>query len=649
MKTNKWRQTERDSMERAQLLFEEENYGIAIPIFETLLKNHPTELYLKYMNGLCGLHRSDKHGEALVLLTEVFEKNRKTSEIEFDLAKANHLNYKFDEALKFIEDYKKRMKVLTPKAQKQVELLTNYCNNGKKLVQSPLPAAIKNIGTHINTDASEYVPVISSDESVLIFTYRGKKSTGGLQNGYNQPDPYGIYYEDVFISYKDSTGEFETPKDIGFTINSISNDAAVALSPDGQKLFIFKDDGNNGGDLFMSTLSGKDWSVPERLNGDVNSSSWEGSCSLSSDGKTLYFSSERSGGLGGKDIYRSQLQPDGTWGTAINMGPKINTAFDDDAPFIHPDNRILLYSSKGKNSMGGYDIFRTLYNRADSSWADPENMGYPVNSPDDDIYYVLTADGKTGYYSSGKAEGYGLQDIYRIYPGLTGLTPFLAQLKGVVTLDGAPVEGKIDFEIEGKNNDYAHLVSNSVTGKYLIDLPGGDIYKITYKHEGQNDQVKILDLTAVSGYTEKIMDINFSTKVLDTIKDVATTNPVNPVKTDSISNKGTTESINSSVKKTGDEQTTGLIFKVQIAAYKLPDNYNYDRLKGLGKVDKQDLDGIMRFTIGGEFNTLNSANEHCKKVRSAGQTDAFVTAIYNGKRVYLEELEKAGIIPVLGK
>jgi tetratricopeptide (TPR) repeat protein len=638
MNTSKWRKTERDSMERAYLLYEEGNYTIAIPIFEALLKSHPDELYLKYMNGLCGLYRSDKHGDALVFLSEVYEKNKKTSDIEFDLAKANHLNYKFDEALRLIDLYKAKNKTIKPATQKQLQLLVDYCNNGKKLVANPLPATITNIGTPVNSEASEYVPVISSDESVMLYTYVGKKSRGGLQNAFNQADPYGIYYEDVFITYKDSTGHFGEPKEVGPAINSTLNDAAVALAPDGQKLFIYKDDGNNGGDLYMSSLIGSDWSVPERLTGDINSSYWEGSCSLSGDGKTLYFASERPGGYGGRDIYYSKLQSDGTWGTAVNMGDKINTFYDDDSPFIHPDNRILLYSSQGKNSMGGHDIFRTLHNLADSSWSDPENMGYPVNSPDDDKYFILTADGKTGYYSSGKVEGHGLQDIYRISPGLIGLTPYVALLKGTVTLDGVPLGAKVRVDVKGKSMNYASLISNATNGKYLVNLPAGDTYRIIYSHEGQPDQEQTLDLSSLNQYSEKVIDIAFSTGKKDTVKTVTAADPV-------IQPKNDPPPVVTNGERTGSEETAGLIFKVQIAAYRAPENYVYEKLKGLGKVEKMDLDGIMRFTIGGEFKTLNSAVEHCTKVKNAGQSDAFITAIYNGKRVYLDELEKMGLIP----
>ena len=648
MKVNKWRKTERDSMEHAQLLFDEGNFTVALPIFESILNNHPKELYLKYVTGLCGLYRSDKHDDALRLLTEVYEKNKKTNEIELDLAKANHLNYKFDEALALLELYKKKTTKLEIKKQEQIDLLTNYCNNGKQLVANKLPAEIVNIGGPVNTEASEYVPVISSDESVVIYTYRGKKSIGGLQNVYNQPDPFGFYYEDVYISYKDSLKNFSEPKDIGPTINSSSNDAAVALSADGQKLFVYKDDGTNGGDLYLSILTGRDWSIPEKLKGDVNSQAWEGSCSLSADGKILYFSSERKGGYGGKDIYKSSLQEDGTWGAAVNLGEKINTAYDEDAPFIHPDGRIMVYSSKGKNSMGGYDIFQTILSPITSEWSVPENMGYPINSPDDDIYYVLTADGKTGYYSSGKEGGSGLQDIYKVFPGLHDVSPFVLLLKGVITLNNVPVEAKVIIDVEHSNVDYEEISSHLNTGKYLVNLPNGVKYTITYRYEGQADQVRTLDLTAVTTYEERQIDIEFSETPKDTTKNGVVSTGINGLTPD----KNKLPDVNENdlnKNKTGNEATAGLIFKVQIAAYTMPENYNYDKIKHLGKVEKNLIGGIARFTIGGEFNSLNAANEHCAKVRAAGQTDAFVTAIYNGQRVYLEELERQGIIPVQPK
>ncbi len=607
---------------------------MALPIYEKLQASHIKETYLKYVVGICGLYRSDLHEKSLEFLLEVYTKNKKVSEIEYDLARAYHYNYKFDEAIELVDKYLSNKK-LGESEKKKAEQLKSYCVNAKELVTSPVDAKIENIGDILNTTAMEYVPVISSDENVMIFTYRGDQSVGGLQNAYNQPDPMGIYYEDVFITHKEN-GNWVPASSIGENINTNVHDAAIAISNDGQKLFIYRDNSYDNGDIYLSKLIGSTWSVPEKLVGEVNTSSWEGSCALSADEKTLYFSSETFGGMGGKDLYRATLMPDGSWRNIKNLGPTINTPYDDDAPFIHPDGKTLIYSSKGMNSMGGYDIFKTELNLSDSTWSKPVNLGYPINTPDEDIYFVLSADGKKGYYASGKAGGYGLQDIYTVDMPDDFIQPILALVKGTITIDDKPTKSEIVVEVINKNTIYNTVYSNSESGNYLCNLAVGNNYKITYKLEGFDNQIKELDITDLKSFTEKIIDIKFSTK--DTL-----------VKVDSAAiavNSNPIETIKPANTDIGNSTKEGLVFKVQIAAYNLPKNYSYRHLKGLGEVEKLLLDdGITRFTIGGGFKTLNEAKAHCKKVIAAGQSDAFVTAIYLNKRVYLEDLEKLGLIP----
>jgi tetratricopeptide (TPR) repeat protein len=340
MKTRKWRKSEIDSLSKAQLLFEENNFLLALPIYQQLQKNHPKEMYLKYVTGVAGLYRSDTHEQSLEFLTEVYEKNKKAPDIEYDLARANHYSYKFDEAIALLDKYLARPK-LAPQQKLKAEQLKSYCNNAKLLVASPVNASIENIGDIVNTVNSEYVPVISSDESVMIFTYVGDQSTGGRQNAYNQPDTLGIFYEDVFITHKEGNSWVQ-PSSVGTNINTVDHDAAIAISNDGQKLFIFKDNRYDGGDLYISRLEGDSWSVPEKLKGDVNTGAWEGSASLSSDERKLYFASEAASGFGGRDLYSAELAPDGTWTKVKNLGSTINTALDDDAPFIHPDGKTLI-------------------------------------------------------------------------------------------------------------------------------------------------------------------------------------------------------------------------------------------------------------------------------------------------------------------
>lgn len=611
-------------MERAQHFYDDQLRLLALPIFLNLQKAHPEESYLQFITGICALERSDVHPLALELLTKVYEKSKKVKGIDYDLARAYHLNYKFDEALAQLEIYKQKQKPLSAKEAEAVLLLQDYCNNAKKLVSNPLPAVIENIGRPLNTEGAEYVPIISSDEETMVYTYVGDSSVGGRQNYYNEPDPYGMYFEDVYITRK-ANGAWQAGRSIGPTINTKVHDAAVSLAPDGQMLFIYKDDRQNNGDLYISYLEGNTWSVPMPLRGDINSpSSWEGSCSMSSDGKTLYFVSDKKGGYGGRDLYQATLMPDGSWGNVQNMGDKINTRYDDDAPFIHPDGRTLIFSSAGHNSMGDYDIFRCKRNLADSIWGEPENLGYPINSPDRDSYYVLSADGRHGYYASGKEHGIGLQDIYMVTPGMPGFEPVLVLVKGIITVNNNPVEAQLTVEVAGKNIVHTSAKSNAEKGNYLVNLPEGLKYKLIYRWGSLPEKVYEVDATNLTGYNEKIINVNFDTAA----PVVAKPDTVKPV-----------------AQPTVDEPVPGLIFRVQIAAYRQPQNYSGRHLTGLGKIERLYLDdGICRFTIGGDFYTLPTAQVHRDKVKKAGQPDVFITAIYKGKRAYLEELYKMGLI-----
>lgn len=645
--TKKWRKTEQDSMQKALIMYDEKDYKAALPIYEVLFKAHPKEDFLKYVYGRCCLTRSDKHEDALTYLSEIYAKNKKAESIEYDMARAYHYNYKFDEALAMVDQCIANKRTF-PEEKLSAQQLKKYIINAKDLYSKPTNAKITNAGSVLNTEFEEYVPVVSADESMMIFTYVGNESTGGRMDKMQQPFPYGDYYEDVFQSVK-VNDSWTKPKGIS-SINTKVHDAAIAISPDGQQLFVYRDNGDDHGDIYVSFLHDTAWTVPQKLKGQVNSYSWEGSCSLTSDGKTLYFSSERGGGYGGRDIYRASLSADSTWGNVVNLGDSINTALDDDAPFIHPDGVTLFYSSKSKNSMGGYDIFQAIMNPIDSTFKNAVNVGYPINTPDDDIYYVLSANGKTGYYASGKKGGSGLKDIYLVDPGYVGKKPLTYLVKGKITLNNQPVDGKIEVVVTSKNNKkFTEAKSNASTGNYLVTLPAGAIFKLTYTYKDFPARTLDIDASAITDFTEKEFNVEFNTP-LDTAKPVVTptvaavTPTVAPKKDNFVAKTPMQAKVQKYAEKYGEVVSSGLEFRVQVAAYKFPKNYRYPHLKNYGKIEHLLLeDGITRITIGGAFLKLSEAFEHNKKVIAAGQTDAFVTAIYNGRRVYLEELEALGI------
>lgn len=628
--------------DKAELLFEEKNYLLALPHYKKLEEKYPQEEVLCLRIGAC-LTYNNEGVKALEYLAALDPKKLRKTEHGFFLARAYHLNNRFDEAIAQMDAFMQQNP--SSRRKEEIQRLREYCNNGKIFVANPVDAKIENIGPPINTAGSEYVPVISSDESVMIFTYCGERSTGGLMNSSYEPDPEGEYSEDVFISYKQN-GKWTEPVSVA-SLNGIEHDAAIALSNDGQKLFIYTNE-NGSEDIFISVLNGNEWSEPVKLQGGVNSDAWEGSASLSSDERTLFFASEREGGLGGRDIYMATLQPDGTWGNVQNLG-MINTPYDDDAPFIHPGGRMLYFSSMGHNSMGGYDVFRSMLNPLDSTWGMPKNLGYPINTAGDDRFYVVAADGKRGYYSSGKTGGYGEQDIYVVEPGVEGVTTLLIALKGTIMVNDEPVAASVSVKYQGKDKTIASFRSNSTTGKYLVNFPVGYKYVVTYKVD-EFEESKEIDATTINTFMEIMEDKRFYTasfrrlkKMQDSLAALSATDPGLNLNIP----KGNNELSHDDVLTLyGDIIAEGLVFSVQIGAYNKPQNFKYSQVTSLGKVEKKKLeDGITRFTMGAH-SKLKEAHELKKKIVDKGITDAFVIALYKGKRMMLDELVKSGIFKI---
>ncbi|MBI4947028.1 MAG: PD40 domain-containing protein [Bacteroidetes bacterium] len=429
-------------------------------------------------------------------------------EASYFLGNLYHLSGKFEDAIRLFQEYKNNSGK-KEFSNTEVDFLINKSKTAIELVKTPVDVTIENIGTTINTEYSEYVPLISADESILIFTSRRKGSTGGLL------DPFGDYFEDVYISHKKksvsaqkSSSEWTTPQGISSNINTPTHDACVGLSPNGEVLFLYRTSEDLlSGDLYASVFNGTEWSVPELLPDPINTKNFnEPSASLLEEGQILYFSSDRPGGYGKKDIYRVVKLGNGKWSKAVNLGPTINTPEDEDAPFIHPDGKTLYFSSEGHKNMGGYDIFKSTLKKADifseDIWSEPENLGYPVNTPDDDIYFVLSTDGKRGYYSSGKPGGYGSADIYLIHFAEENFG--LDVLKGKVVADSSDkplnatitlmivaddsannaVNSTITFLNSTTNKVEAIYNTNKLTGKFLMIIAENKKYIMKIEAEG---------------------------------------------------------------------------------------------------------------------------------------------------------------------
>lgn len=504
--TQDWSKQDQKIFESATELFNKHYYGLAYDKYVSLEANHKDDMFLKFVRGVCAVYINGKHKEAERLLTEVKKNDPRAEGIDYYLALLYHKSYRFDKALELTNSMLSD-KNLNKGDREDLERIAFYSKNGKNEVQYPLECLIENLDVPLNSEYAEYGPVITPDEESIIYTYRGKMSTGGLVDANNQPDPNGDYNEDILISKK-IDGKWQSPDRVA-GLNTIGNDAVIALSPDGSELFVFKTEGDNG-DIYSCKRQGDSYGQPEKLNAAINSPYWEGSLSISTDQKKLFFASSRPGGFGGKDLYVATKGTDGTWGNVKNLGSKINTLYDEDAPFISPDSRVLIFSSEGHNSIGDFDLFISDWNKADSSWQSPKNLGYPINTTDDDLFYVLSPDGKRGYFSSAREGGKGDQDLYVVEPALSSKKSFITLIKGKVTHNNLPLETEIEVSYAGESKNYGVYKSNPISGNYILNLPLGEKYKLIFKHKTLGEKIYQVNTLEVDDYSEKIIDVAFT-------------------------------------------------------------------------------------------------------------------------------------------
>lgn len=510
----------RSKFTEGNYLILEANYSRALRNFLEAYKIDSSSANINFKIGFCYLKTVSEKSKALPYLEKaVLNTTKKYTDLEprekaapvnafYYYGEALHLNYKFDEA---IANYEKFKSFLKPK---QTDLINDVnrqiviSNNAKILVSAPMNSVITNMGDSINSSFPDYSPVLSADENTIIFTSRRPGSTGGDKTDEDQ------FYEDIFVSYRKPDSTWSTPVSISPNINSVSHEASVGLTADAQTLLIYKD--GNGGDIYSSTLDGNNWTYPVQLGSDINSPNWETSACLTPDGSTLYFVSDRKeGSMGGRDIWKCIKLPNGKWSKALNLGAPINTQYDEESPFIHPSGNILFFSSKGHQTIGGFDIF--FSSRGENVWEEPLNIGYPINTTDDDVFYVTSPDGKRGYYSSSsRAEGYGEKDIYMISIPERKEQP-LVLIKGVII----PAEGTSlpsDLEIIATNNEtgivtgiYKPLMRD---GSFTIIIPPSSNFTLSYQQNGEEFYSEIMDVPADAAYQEinkemRLKSVNF--------------------------------------------------------------------------------------------------------------------------------------------
>ncbi len=391
----------------AEILFASSNYRNALNAYLELYKSDPTNIDYAYRLGFCYLETSVNKREAMKYL-EIANQSRVTKkEWIFFLGIAYMYNDKWDEAIEKFAEYKKASRSKLIKDFLNPDRMIEMCKNGKELYSRPVNCKFTNLGKIINSPFEEYNPFISADEKSIVFTSRRKGNIGGYI------EELGMYTADIYRSaWKDSA--WGKSRNMGANINSEWDEESTGLTALGDVVFIYFETLDIFGDLGISSLKGKMWQKFELLFPQINSNVYEGGACMSANGSTIFFSSSRTKGLGGTDLWVINKDKSGRWGNAINLGKTINTIYDEDIPFLSLDGKKLYFSSKGWNSMGGYDIFCSNWNDSLRNWSEPANIGFPINDADDNKFISLSGDERFAYISATRPEGYGDKDIYKV-------------------------------------------------------------------------------------------------------------------------------------------------------------------------------------------------------------------------------------------
>jgi hypothetical protein len=463
-----------------------EAYKDALPIYLQLLKNNPDNANYKYRIGQCYMNIPGEKAKAVSYLEDAVKKiNPNYKEGKFNetgapydalyyLANAYRINNQIDKALKTYTQFRKNLNTEVYDST-VVNLQIQSCLNAKELMKMPLYVKAKNLGRTINGTSNDFNPVVSDKEDMIIFS-RSQ-----------------AFYDALFYSTK-VNGVWTEPINMNEMLQVDRDLFPTSISKDGKDLYLYSS-ADYDGIIYRSGFENGKWSPIVKLNDNINTKYWESHATISHDNKKLYFTSNRKGSFGGLDIYVSKRDSSGDWGPAENLGPVINTPYNEETPFLSMDDKTLYFSSRGHFNMGGYDIFySTLLDNG--QWSVPLNIGFPPNTTDDDIFFKPVNQGYEGYIAKELKGGYGKQDIYRIEI-FSDKHPRKFFVKGMVKVADliSNVSDSVKVSAMDVKNPNQTLIaySNPKTGEYEFQLPQGD-YQITYEGDGGEKVVRNVGL-----------------------------------------------------------------------------------------------------------------------------------------------------------
>jgi tetratricopeptide (TPR) repeat protein len=481
------------------------DYNSALPSYKDLVKSSAENPEYNYRYGVCLLNTNSIKSKAVEHLEKASLAPATKKDVWYYLGMAYMNANRWDDAITAFNTSKTNNILKPTKDFLPVERMIEMCNNGKDLATKRIDVKFENMTKIINTPYEEYNPMISADGKTLAFTSRRKGNMGGFI-----PE-LGVYTADLFVStWRDTI--WTKGRSLGATVNSDWDEETVGMTHDGNQIILYFDNMEYFGDLGISMAKGRNWQKAIMMSPTINGKSIEGSGCLSNDGQVLYFSSDRKEGQGMSDLWFCVRQTTGEWSTPQNLGPTINTKYDETDPYISIDGHTLYFCSKGHNSMGGFDIFYTMYDSGTAKWSEPKNLGYPLNDADDQVSFSMTGNGRIAYVAAVREDGLGDKDIYKVTFNDTTTHSFTSLISGVVSSqNGAKVElrqvsllSKPDKKVLGVYKPYFmsnEYVLNAAPGEYFLKVEG-------YGFQVIEEEIKIEDAFPPADFTK-----NFSVDV----------------------------------------------------------------------------------------------------------------------------------------
>ncbi len=383
--------------------FDHKNYLAAMRVYKELLKRDPDDADYNYKVALCYLNTNLDKTQAIPYLEKIVKKGKVDTEVWFHLGQAYQYANRFDDAIKAYSTFKEKS---SRRDIERAERAIETCYNGKQFVKFPLDVTFENLGKDVNSEYADYHPFATLNESFMVFTSRRK---GGKSNSLEMD---GLYPSDIYMTTV-KEGNWIKATNIGSPVNTSFDEQAVGLSPDGSSMTVYLDHIDSLGNIYISKFLNGKFQKLSKLNSNVNSG-FETSGSVSVDGEMILFASERSGGMGGTDLYMAKKLPNGQWAIPQNLGKTINTVYNEDFPHLSEDGKTLYFASQGHSSMGGFDIFKSVYTEETNTWSEPQNLGYPINTTDDNYTISFTENERVAYVAAVRPGGMGDLDIWRI-------------------------------------------------------------------------------------------------------------------------------------------------------------------------------------------------------------------------------------------